>query len=138
MSQQNVSVVRALIDAANRGDFSEALADDSELVTALADDYELVTASEMPDAGTYRGEEARVWWEAWVESFDSLTLEPVELLDAGDRVFAEVVQRGTPRGGSTSVELRVWTVYTFTKGALRRAEVFMSRSQALEAAGLSE
>ena len=130
MTQENVDAVRATFQRVARGDFS-GTAD-------LADDYEMVTAPEMPDAGTYRGEEARVWLNAWVDSFDSLTLDPVELLDAGDRVFAEFVQRGTPRGGSTSVELRTWSVSTFTEGILRRTELFMSRSQALEAAGLQE
>jgi ketosteroid isomerase-like protein len=98
MSQENVEATRASFERFARGDFSES--------ADLPDDYEIVTAPEMPDAGIYRGEAARTWFNAWVESFDSLMLEPVEILDAGDRVVVEFVQRGTPRGGSTPVELR--------------------------------
>ena len=135
MTQDDVEAVRRQISGFGEiatGDAAEAFT--AEAFTA---DYELITAPEMPDAGTYRGAKARVWLEAWVKSFDSLTVEPVEIRDAGDRVFAEFVQRGTPRGGSTAVELRAWSVTTRTDGITRRTELFMSRSQALEAAGLA-
>ena len=130
MSQENVEAVRANFERFARGDFS-ASAD-------LPPDYEIVTAPEMPDAGTYRGEAARTWFNGWVESFDSLTFELVEILDAGDRVMVEFVQRGRPRGGSTPVEVRTWWVTAWREGIPRRAELFLSRRQALEAAGLSE
>jgi ketosteroid isomerase-like protein len=98
MSQEDLAATRASFERFARGDFTES--------ADLPDDYEIVTAPEMPDAGTYRGEAARTWLNAWVESFDSLTLEPTEILDAGDKVMAEFVQRGTPRGGSIPVEVR--------------------------------
>ena len=135
MTHDDVEAVRRQISGFAEiatGDAAEAFT-----VEAFTADYELVTAPEMPDAGTYRGEKARVWLEAWVKSFDSLTVEPVEILDAGDKVFAEFVQRGAPRGGSTAVELRAWSVTTRRDGSTTRTELFMSRSQALEAAGLA-
>jgi hypothetical protein len=93
----------------------------------------------MPDAGTYRGEAARKWLMAWVDAFESLTLTPVEILDGrDDRVMAEFVQRGIPRGGSTLVELRTWSVTTWRRGVSTRYELFQSRSEALTAAGLRE
>jgi ketosteroid isomerase-like protein len=130
MSQENVEAVREGFGRFELGDFSG--------FAELPDDVEVVTAREMPDAGTYRGEAAREWLKAWVDSFDSLTLEPVEILDAGDRVMVEFVQRGTPRGGSTPVELRTWSVTTRREGAFTRFELFTRRAEALEAAGLRE
>ena len=129
MSQENVEALRGNFDRFARGDFTE-LAD-------LTDDFELVTSPEMPDAGTYRGEAARDWLNAWVESFDGLTLGATEFIDAGDKVVVEFLQRGTPRGGSTPVELRTWSVTTRREGVLARIELFQSRGEALEAAGLS-
>ena len=131
MSQENVAAVREQFERFARGDFSGT--------DELPDEVEVVTAREMPDAGTYRGEAARKWLLAWVDSFDSLTLTPVEILDGGDdRVFAEFVQRGIPRGGSTPVELRTWSVTTRREGIVTRFELFQRRQEALEAAGLRE
>ena len=131
MSQENVKAVREEFERFARGDFSGT--------DELPDDVEVVTARQMPDAGTYRGEAARKWLMAWVESFDSLTLTPVEILDADDdKVLVEFVQRGIPRGGSTPVELRTWSVTTRREGIFTRFELFQRREEALEAAGLSE
>ena len=129
MSQENVEALRGNFDRFARGDFAE--------LAHLTDDFELVTSPEMPDAGTYRGEAARDWLNAWVESFDGLTLGATEFIDAGDKVVVEFLQRGTPRGGSTPVELRTWSVNTRREGVLARIELFQSRGEALEAAGLS-
>lgn len=130
MSQEDMEAARGVFEQWGRGDFG--------VIDALPDDFELVTAREMPDAGTYRGETARGWLRAWVDSFDSLTMELVDLTDAGDRVLAEFVQHGVPRGGSTAVDVRTWSVTTRRDGAITRSELFLSRDDALEAAGLTE
>ena len=130
MSQENVEIVREAFDRFGRGDFSG--------IAELPDELEVVLARDMPDAGTYRGAAARKWLEAWADSFDSLTIDLVEILDAGDRVIAEYVQRGIPRGGSKPVGLRTWSIYTFRESALTMMELFTSRDEALEAAGLRE
>jgi ketosteroid isomerase-like protein len=65
MSQEAMDLVRAAFEPFARGDFS-AVAD-------LPEEFELILAPEMPDAGTYRGAEARRWLVAWVDSFDRMT-----------------------------------------------------------------
>ena len=75
---------------------------------------------------------------AWVESFDDLTIEVTELIDAGDNVFSAVVQRGRIRGSDTEVENHSWMVDSFRDGVVVRTAAFPDRAQALEAAGLSE
>ncbi len=104
----------------------------------VADDWEFVTTSEVPDAGTYRGEAGGKWVTAWIESFDGLTVEVTEIIDAGDKVFSAVVQRGRIRGSETEVENRSWVVDSFRDGVSIRTEAFPDRAQALEAAGLGE
>ena len=91
MSVENVEAIREAFERFASGDFSG--------LAELPDHPEIVTSREMPDAGTYRGEAAREWLKAWIDSFESLTFEPVEILDAGDRVLVEFIQRGQPRGG---------------------------------------
>ena len=130
MSRENVEVVRAGYERAARGDFSS--------FEDFADDFEFVTSPELPDAGTYRGEAAKEWIASWVGSFDGLTMEATEIIDAGDKVLVGIFQRGRPRGSETVVEGRWWQVMTFRDGLITRSELFPERAQALEAVGLRE
>lgn len=130
MSQEALNSLRAAYDRYAQGDFSA--------FAQMSDDFELVTSPEMPDAGTYRGQAASSWATAWVDSFDRLTQEAIEFIDAGDRVVVEFVQRGSPRSGGPLVELRTWAVWTLRDETPVRVELFLSRSKALEAAGLAD
>jgi len=130
MSQEHIDALRSVHKQFARGDFSA--------YSELPDDFELVLASEMPDAGSYRGDAARRWLRSWVESFDRLTVEAVEFTDAGDQVMIELLQRGWLAGSDDPVELSTWVVSTAREGALVRSELFLSRAEALEAAGLRE
>jgi ketosteroid isomerase-like protein len=130
MSKQNVEALRAAFEQYAHGDFSP--------IGLLGDDFELVVSPEAPDAGTYRGGEARDWLRAWVASFEEMTIEATEILDAGDKVFLGMIQRGRPPGTAASVEGRWWQVSTFRGREIVRVEMFADRTQALEAAGLGE
>lgn len=128
MSTENAEAVRARYDEFSRADFSR--------LSDLPDDYEFVTSWNVPDAGAYRGDAAGRWTRSWIEAFDGLTVEAIEVIDAGDKVFVEGVQRGRPHGSETEVEERWWSVDTFRDGASVRTEIFLDRAEALEAAGL--
>jgi ketosteroid isomerase-like protein len=130
MSEENADALRAAFGMYARGDFSP--------IGMLGDEFELVISPEAPDAGTYRGEEARRWLRAWVASFEGMTIEATEILDAGDKVFLGMTQRGRPPGSAVSVEGRWWQVSTFRGREIVRVEMFPDRAQALEAAGLRE
>ena len=127
MSRANVQALQAAFEQYANGDFSP--------IGLLGDDFELVISSEAPDAGTYRGKEARRWLRAWVSSFEGMTIEATEILDFGDKVLLGMIQRGRPPGSAASVEGQWWQVSTFQEGAIVRAEMFPERTQALEAAG---
>ena len=131
MSEEAVDLSRAAFEQFTQGDFS-AIAD-------LPDEFELVLAPEMPDAGTYRGGAAREWITAWVNSFDRLTQEPVEFIDSGGhQVLVEFIQRGWTAGSDVPVETRTWSLSTVKDGDFLRTQLFQNRSDALEAAGMSE
>jgi ketosteroid isomerase-like protein len=131
MSQENVEVVRAIFADFARGDFSRWFSE-------VTDDFVFVTSPELPDAGTYRGEAAKQWVTAWGDSFEGHTMQATELIDAGDKVFLEILQRGSPRGSRVPVEGRWWVVVTLRGAAVARTQVFRERAHALEAAGLPE
>ena len=131
MPQEAIDVAGAAFEQFARGDFG-SFAD-------LPDEFELILAPEMPDAGTYRGAAARQWNAAWVDSFDRLTREPVEFMDAGDnRVLVEFIQRGWTAGSDVPVELRTWSLLTVRDGNPVRLQLFQNRPDALEAAGARE
>ena len=113
-----------------RGDFRS--------LASLSDGFELVVSPEVPDAGTYRGEAARLWLQAWIESLDPFTLEATEFIDGGDKVVVGVHMRGRVRGSASEVEGRWWFVHTIANGDLARIHAFPDRWQALEAVGLQQ
>ena len=101
MSQEHVDALRSAYEQFARGDFSA--------YSELPDDFELVLAPEMPDAGSYRGDAARRWLRSWVESFERLTVDAVEFIDARDRdagaqVMVELLQRGWLAGSADAVD----------------------------------
>jgi ketosteroid isomerase-like protein len=112
MSQENVEVIRTVFDQFARGDFGRWFA-------LTTDDFEFVTSPDIPDAGTYYGEEARRWITAWARSFEGHTMEAEEIIEAGgDNVIAGYLQRGHPGGSESAVEGRWWLVVTFRQGAI--------------------
>jgi ketosteroid isomerase-like protein len=70
------------------------------------------------------------------EPFRGCTAEATEIIDAGDKVFVAVLQRGRMRGSQTVVEGCWWIVLTVRESVVTRGEAFVERAQALEAAGL--
>ena len=129
VSKENVEAARQAYERFARGDFGS--------FTDFGDDFEFVTSPEVPDAGTYRGEEARLWAAAWVESFEGLTMQAIEILDADDKVVVGIVQRGYFRGSRVATEGRWWNVLTFRDGEMIRSELYPERTRALAAAGLA-
>jgi ketosteroid isomerase-like protein len=130
MSQENVKAARTIYEQSARGDFN--------WFAELGEDFELVTSRENPDAGVYRGETARRWLWAWVQSFEQLTIEATELIDAGEKVVVAILPQGCPHGSQTTMEGRWWQVITFRQGEIVRSELFADRAEALEAVGLRE
>ena len=91
--------------------------------------------------GVHRGHaEARKWFEeAILEPWDTLHMELEEMTESdGDRVFAESLVTARGKASGVETELRVWQVFWFAHGKVARRQVFWSRQEALDAAGLSK
>jgi ketosteroid isomerase-like protein len=133
MSQENVEVVRKSIDAFNRGDLDAWLG-------CLSPE---VAWESLPLVGfrdVYRGRaEAREWVEQLIEDFEEVHLEIEEITAlSDDRVFFGYTQIGRGRGSGLLGELRGWAILWLAKGLITRRQVFWTRDEAVEAAGLAE
>ncbi|HLM31999.1 MAG TPA: nuclear transport factor 2 family protein [Solirubrobacterales bacterium] len=88
---------------------------------------------------TFHGHEGmRQLWRYWRDAFEDIHWEPEEILDCGDKLLVTAVQTGRGSGSGVAVSEPVFQLFTLRRGFVQRQEDFSDRSQALEAAGLSE
>jgi len=130
--------VRRSWEIVNRRDFELALAaQDPDVLVRFAPDPRGRIPPDM--AGEFHGIEGfNRAWEAWLEVFQDLQVEPEEFTDlGGDRLM--VVVRAVGRGTESGVlaETHGYMLYTFRAGKVLRHEFFAEREQAEEAAGLA-
>ena len=126
-------MVRRAYEAFNRGDRDAAVAD-------LAADCEYIASGAIPDAtGTYSGPGGYKRFTEWLmDEFNDVRVEINESIDAGDRVVVSVTTRGSGKRSGAETSWVTWQVWTIRDGKAVRGEGFMSRGEALEAAGLEE
>jgi ketosteroid isomerase-like protein len=140
MSEENVEVVRRLYslapDAAGvvRGDYDDVFVD------YFDPDFELVPPSTYPDTeSSYRGQEGvRRWFQQLEEVWDDWRTESERFFDAGSQVVVFVRVSGTAKQSGAALAISAAHVLTLRDGRVTRTDVFLDRSEALEAAGLSE
>jgi ketosteroid isomerase-like protein len=87
-----------------------------------------------------RGPEAA--WDFYVETmapFEQRPIRDVDIVDAGADMIV-VHQRNEMRGRTSGIDVEVdyWVVVTFREGRVLRDQWISDRSDAFEAAGLSE
>jgi len=134
MSQENVEIVEAAQQAWERGGLdsvAEYWADDI--------DYQAAEGA-LDDRGPLHGKEAvRAYAQEWLDMFDDFKSEPVELIDAGgDNVIAVIRNSGRAKLSGVETDLTYAAVYTIRDGKIAQGREYMTRAEALEAAGLSE
>jgi ketosteroid isomerase-like protein len=134
MSEENVERLRAAYDAWNRG--SPEL-----FLRSLHPEVEFHQAAGFPGMGIYRGpEEVASAIEDLTAAFESFKVEPEEIIDLEDgRLLAFVRLSGFGRGSGAPFEVTGAHLFTAAPdGSLLRFEAYFDRSEAREAAGLSE
>jgi ketosteroid isomerase-like protein len=131
VSQQNVDVVRSVFVAFNAGDM-EAVRECYDPDVAFGRELE-----GWPETGSVVGRDAVMRQFEWVtEPWDTVTLEPVSIIDAGDRVVARQIAHAVGRG--PAVHLEFTTVGTFRSGRIVLVDYFWDYAEALKAVGLEE
>ena len=131
MSQENVEIVKAAIDAFNREDWDAMFR-----VTLPGAELDWSRAV-SPLRGVYRLDQIRRFLEEFTEYWESLRAEPHEFIEAGDLVVVPLTGHARGRDGIevTASPTLVWTI---RDGAIERVSMYQEQEDALEAVGLSE
>ena len=109
--------------------------------TFMHPDIEWITPREVPGGGTFVGKEATL---EFLQNFEGtmgvlrLSFEIEEIIPAGDQYLVISLAEGTSAGGVPIPPHNWFHLLKPEDGQLRRAELFLDRGQAFEAAGLSE
>jgi ketosteroid isomerase-like protein len=132
MSQQNVEVARAALDARNRGDLEAWLS----LWDEEAEFYPL--RAELEGSGYHGHQGLRRFTADNAEDWEGVRFEVDEIRDAVEQVVA--VGRTRTRGRASGVEFDVpiGMVGIVRDGRLAYFRFFSNPAEALEAAGLEE
>jgi ketosteroid isomerase-like protein len=130
MSQENVEIARALLEAWDAGDTDAARA-------LYHPDIVVLTAEGWPEPGPWVGRDAVMRsLEQILDTWDAGAFEPISFIDAGDRVVVRQLWHGVGRGPDLNLEFT--TVATHRKGKVVLLEFFWDHAEALEAVGLSD
>jgi ketosteroid isomerase-like protein len=142
MSQEDVAVVREwvsrwtereLVGLADQPGFMDSI------LEGLHPELEARFADELPDVETYKGREgARQMFAEWLEPWDEYRQKALDITDADDCVIVTYECHGSGKGSGADVDMEVTHVLTVRDGMIASMREYMTRSEALEAAGLSE
>ena len=126
-----MEVICRTYEAWNRRDIEGALA-------PLSPELEWVLPEGGVNAGTNHGRESfRAFFETYFEAFESIQLEPLRFVVAGERIVALVRMFGAGRGSGAEVEQSAGHIWTMREGKASRLEIVSGHQEALEAVGLS-
>ena len=133
MAEENVEIVTRAFEAIGRGDLEG-------MAALLAPGFEYVpTGAFVGVRETTAGPEGFMrFLESFWSEFDEPSIELREATAVGDKVvtWATFSGRGARSGAETSLDL--WGLWTLSDGRVTSGRAFSSRSEALEAAGVSE
>ena len=129
MSERPSDLVRRVYEAWARGDFA-AGADLFDEGTTF------ILSPDFPDSGIYTGgEDVARYMRGFLEPWEELTVECLELTELSDTVVAEVRQDGRGELSGASTGFSYFQVWTFRAATLMRLENFVRREQADAAVG---
>jgi ketosteroid isomerase-like protein len=135
MSQENVEMIRAAMEAWNRGDWDEALKD-------AAPDFVLDNSMNSGDwRGIHQGaDEAKRMWGMFTGPWESVRIDVSEFIE-GDK-GAVVTRQKSRFVGRDGIELpgptRSGWLWSIRDGKIVHLATYNDLDEALEAAGLSE
>ncbi len=132
MSPENAEIVRAAIDAANRGDWDSAFKD-----AAPNFEWDNSRAIGADNRAVFSLDGARRFFKGASEVWESASIEINELIPIGDHM---VVPHTTHVRGRDGIEAKARTTWLFTirNAKIERICLYQELQEALEAAGVRE
>jgi ketosteroid isomerase-like protein len=133
MSQENVEVVRQMLDSFNRADVGA-------VIGTFDKNCKLHEPPEMPDrlALGFRGHNGIRDWMANLRDVGGIEFEPISFTTRGDVIFSELIARGRGQASGVPFEWRTFAVVQVRDAKIVRVESFLGRDEALDTARLSE
>ena len=132
MSQENVEVVRALLEAFNKGDVGAMLG-------LATDEVDVRPPSHLLDGIVFRGHAGtRAWMERAAETWREIEVSAQLLAAAGEHVVMAQDVRSTGHDSGVPVSHRYIYVYTLRGGKIAAAIAYPGEAEALEAVGMRE
>ena len=131
MSEENVQLIRAAIDAINADDIDALLA-----MAAPGFEYDVSRAT-GPWRGVYSADELPRVWEEFLGVWESSRYEANEFIETDEHVVTPFTNHLRGRDG-IEVRARAAFVWTIREGAIAHLCFYQERREALEAAGLQE
>jgi ketosteroid isomerase-like protein len=129
VTPEDLDTVRQAYDAFARGDAAA-------LRRFIAPDIEWRTTPNVPFLGTYHGvDDFFHGMSEWTDSFDEITTEVKEVVDAGERAVVHHRMHGRGRDSGVDVNLAIWQVVSVRDGQLAQMHDYATRDEALSAAG---
>jgi ketosteroid isomerase-like protein len=133
VSEKNVEILRRIYERFNERDMDATW----ELIAPDAKFRFIVWGPDMNR--TYQGREATTefWQEEVFSVFPDFHMEPEAFVDEGERVVATIHNTGQGSSSGIEVDLHTAVLAEFRDAKLVSLEVFETRAEALEAAGMS-
>jgi ketosteroid isomerase-like protein len=124
---ENLALVRAAIDAYNRGDIQYILG-------TLDPEIEVYAEPGLVNAGTYRGIDGfTVWVTEWTDAWESFRNDIHRIEALGENhVLAEVDQHARGAGSGVEVEMRLVYMFEEREGRARRLHLYRDWDAARE------
>ena len=136
MSQENVEIVRRLYENFNRGDYAAAV----DFLHPDANVYPGVVGLDPLGAGSgdrlSGRDQVRRFFEDLGETWDAVTVELEELIEAGDGTVVSVELWRTRTRDGIEIITPLTDVYTLRDSVIVRVDGFVDKADALEAFGL--
>lgn len=125
---RNERLLRAGIDAYNRGDFGWVYAH-------AADDIEVEVDPGLLNTGHHRGKPAfERWLVDWQEAWSEMEIEILALEQVDERfLLVDVLQRGTGAASGVPTVMELVQLIEVAGGAIARFHLYPDRERALEA-----
>jgi ketosteroid isomerase-like protein len=131
MSQENVEVVRGVIDGWLRGD--------PATLELISEDVVYIAPPTMPGGGIYHGHEGVLQWVVdWRREWTGYELEVERVEKVGDRVLTIERNRAIGKRSGVGVDMQTASVWTLRDGKVVRWQGYRTEAEAREAVGLSE